>query len=235
MTSLGRSGELGLEGLHVEGGLAVVAKDGLIELGEGEGGNSHLTLLGVGQENVPLGGVIAGEVRSVGERRQNRLVVNRDRLAVGTLNSLLLAAKVGLKVVFGGVNVFQVQLVDLGHIFAARGDNAALDDKGNQRGGDDESLAGNLEEGLGNAELGQLLSDINGRLVLGLSKEVVADHQVSAKLVGQIHKLLKGNVNLGVASLDLANNVLGKVRELKERRGLGRESLDEVLAGRVCG
>src|SRR5688500_1508116 len=84
--------ELSLESLHVESGLALIIHDGLVKLGKVERRNSHLALLGIAKESMPLGRVIASVVGSVCERGENRLFFNGDELAVRSFDSLLLAA-----------------------------------------------------------------------------------------------------------------------------------------------
>lgn len=235
VTDLGRSLELHLESLHIESGLAVGVEEGLVEGGEGEGWDSHLALLGVGQEDVPPGRVVAGQVGSVSEGRLDGFDLLFDLDAVDELRGLVLggfAAHDGVQVVFVGVNVFEVGGVNRWDVRAvARRDEAGLDDQLDETAGGDDLFAHDLEEGTGDFQDRELLGDGYGGGVLLLGHEASADSEAATLVFGDAHELLDGEVFLCVGTLNGLDNFLREVRELQERRRARRNSLDEMLGG----
>lgn len=217
VTGLRRGGELSLESVHVESRVTLVVDDGLVKLGKVERRDGHLALLGVAEEGMPLGRVIAGVVGGKSQRREDGLLVNMNRLAVRTLNDLLLATAESLNVVLGGINVLEIQLINSGDVLSTRRDEAALDDEGHKRRGDDETLSSNLEESLGDTEVGNLLGNTNGGRVLLLGQEALTNSKLSSLSIGSIHELLYRHVGLGVA-LNATDNRGGDVGKLEKRR-----------------
>lgn len=230
VTGLRRSGELGLESLHVEGRLALLIKDRLVKLLEGERRHSHLALLGIAEESIPLGGLLAGVVRGENQGRQDRFFFDGNRLAVSALDGLLLAAHESLKIIFGRVDVLEIQLVDSGDILSTRGNETALDNESNQRRRNNAAFTSNFEESLVDAEERKLLANSDTGLVLFFGEKILANGEGSSLRVGQVHELLDGHVSLG-AALDSRGDLGCEMRKLEKRRGLGRDGLNEVLVG----
>ena len=96
----------------------------LIKCREGERRNSNLALLAVGKEDMPPGGVVAGEVWGENERWLDWLRL-RDSLA---LDTLLWTAEKGIKVALIWIDVLQIQFVDFRNIGASGRNKSALHD-----------------------------------------------------------------------------------------------------------
>lgn len=235
VTDLGRSLELHLESLDVESGLAVGVEEGLIEGSESEGRNGHLALLGVGQEDMPPGRVVAGQVGGVSEGRLDGFDLLFDLDAVDELGGLVLggfAAHDGVEVIFVGVNVFEIGGVDWRDVSAvARRDEAGLDDQLDETARSDDLFAHDLEEGTGDFENGELLGNGNGGGVLLLGHEAGTDSEAATLVFGDAHELLDGEVFLCVGAFNRLDDFLGEVGELQKRGRARRNSLNEMLGG----
>lgn len=215
-----RSSELSLESLHVERGLSVGVEDGLVKGGKCEGRDSHLSLLAVGQEDVPSGRVVAGITGSKSERGKNSVT--------------LLVLLESIEIALDGVGVLEVCLLDSGNVGASGRDDTSLDDQADQGRGNDVLFTGNLEESLGNSKTRQLSGNVHNFLVLIRREKSLADGKTASLCVRLVHKLLNGHMGLG-CTLNSRDNVGGEVRELEEGRCLGRYCLDESLCRGVRG
>lgn len=225
VTDLGRSLELHLEGLDVESGLAGLVEQGFVERGEGEGRHGHLALLGVRQEDVPPGRVVAGQVRRVSQGRLDGLLA----VVLLALAVAVLAAHECVEVVLVGVDVFQIRGAGFRHVGVAGRNKSGLHDELHQTAWRDDLLAHDLEEGPGDFQCGELLGDGDGGGVLGFGEKTGADGEATAFGFRQAHELLHAVVFLGILALDRLGDLVGEVRQLQERRRPGSDGLDQVL------
>lgn len=200
--------ELQFERLHVKRRTARVFENRFGEGGDGEGRDSDAVLLDLGEEQVPAGRVVAGEVRRVCKRRLDGFFF-RCRGGFGSVQLFAFAVLGGfatedsVEVSFLGINVFEVEFVDLRDVGCSGRYNSSFDDELDETASGDVFLAHDFEEDLFDFQVGNLSSYCHGIIVLLWRKHTgLVGNKFPPLVFWHLHKLLDSQMVFGIGAFD---------------------------------
>lgn len=235
--------ELQFHRLHVERRTAGLFEHRFREGGDDQGRDGDAVLLALGEEQVPAGRVVAGEVRRVCEGRLDRLFIRCQGCFSSSSVELFgfavlwgFPAQDGVDIAFFWVYIFEVELIDFGYVGRSWGHDAGFHDKLNKTAGGDVLLAHDLEEDLFDFEVGDLSSHCHGVVVLlRVEHPWLIGGKFPPLVFWHVHKLLDSHLMFSVGAFDGLGDGGGHVGELEEWRSVWRDGLYYVLRGPVSG
>ena len=164
-SDLRRRLELHLEGLHVECRLTSLVEDRLVKCREDERWYGHLSLSGIGQENVPAGRVVAGQIWCVSQWWLYGFEFVLSLFVTGTVLGGL-PAHDSVEIILIRVGVLEISRFNFRHVRVTRRNKSCLHNQLNQAARGDGLLSHNLEKCPGDFESRKLFSDGNCGVIL---------------------------------------------------------------------